>query len=96
MIVALPATNAPHLKPPLPPLQIIDPGSPQSADAYLVGDETLAPVRRHRVAGGIRADVQNPQPINVLVFTEDPLTVNYLGRSLTELARLTSAGIQRR
>lgn len=96
MIVALPATNAAHLKPPLPPLQIIDPGSPQSADAYLVGEETLSPVRRHRVAGGVRADVQNPQPINVLVFTEDPLTVNYLGRSLAELARLTSAGIQRR
>lgn len=77
-------------------LRLVDPGSSPTADAYLLREDGLSTLRRHRVAGGVRAEIVAPEPINIMVFTEDPLTVNYLGRSTAESARFTATSQGRR
>lgn len=63
-----------------PPLDVVDPGAPTSADAYLLGEATLRPLPRQRVAGGVLWKLETADSAALAVVTQDPLVVNYLAR----------------
>ena len=65
-------------------LEIVDPGAASSFEAYQLTESRMQPLRRQRVAGGVKVEIADPDDVNLIVFTQDPLTVNYIGRRLAD------------
>jgi|GEM_PF-5122319 len=79
-----------------PPLQLVDPGAAPTHDAFRIEENALTPLRHRRVAGGLGIDLPRPDDVNLLVVTQDSLTVNYLGRTILESAQNSALGLSRR
>ena len=63
-----------------PPLTLIDTGSTGSAEAYHITPTGLRPLRRQRVTGGLRMELETDENHAFVICTQDALAVNYLSR----------------
>jgi hypothetical protein len=79
-----------------PPLQLVDPGASPTHDVYRIAENAVTPLGHRRVAGGLGIDLPRPDDVNLLVVTQDSLTVNYLGRTIIESAQNSALGLSRR
>jgi hypothetical protein len=58
-------------------------GTPFSDQAYAVSPQGIEPIAMQR-GGGIQLSLAKPQPISIILLTQDPLAVNYVGRVAAE------------
>jgi len=75
-------------------LSMVVPGVPESSRAYELAPGGLQPLRHKRVTLGTRVTLQNFGLTGLVIFAQDPLVVNSLGRRAAEIAE-RAAQLQR-
>lgn len=65
-------------------ISFVIPGVPDSSEPFLITSSRLKPLRRKRVAGGMRVTLNDFSLTSAIVMTQDPLVIRQLTRQLAE------------
>ncbi len=71
-------------------VSFVVPGVPEAHDAFVLAGGRLRPVRRDRVAGGIRVALEEFDLTGAVVLTQDPLVISSTTRRAGAIARRTA------
>ncbi len=62
-------------------------GVSDSTDVFLVSHVGLTPLRKHRISGGLKIELDAELADSLLLLTEDPLVVTHINRTVIESKR---------
>ena len=68
------------------PISFVVHGTPLSDQAYAVTPQGVASIAAQR-GGGVRIALDGAQPVSLVLLTQDPLAVNYVGRVTADIRR---------
>lgn len=86
LIVSRPVADQQFVTAPLDsePVSFVIHGTPLSDQAYAVAPHGVEPIIAQR-GGGLRVTLDAVQPISLVLLTQDPLAVNYVGRVAADI-----------